>query len=845
MKSFVKAVLLALPLGVVHAEMSRTMMEITSTAHLQNWLHRRSHQHKKSLAKLKHNMTLTHAMEMLHKKHGHIGAHHEQALALVEEALEGKHKNKKSARHLRAHSANAPAPSIPAAVQGAIDEINKMILENMEKYDLELHKCCEYDEVQSGLIESARQDIALYNARASSCRQDILSAGGDIEVCEKKLPELDESLKFTIRECQSEQAELHAQLKIVIGDLTVMSKILKMVSNCDGQVFLQRCALGGLDLAQTGEEAGCTAFVALNSTNGHTHSQLQSAMKELQSDASIEIMHDHLNELMDREGESSDPVDPATTTAEEPATTWAPNELKAMTVKRRRPCKAPFAADKRTSKCALSTGPNCKKLAEKFLYIEAGISDKRDELEESLSNLEKHCEFTIGNIRSQIGDMEMKLKDAQTRLAEAIKCENGASENSRLKGIELESLNKDYATMTSTCHTNYQALESEDCGLKKIRGEVVKLESTDNPAFYQDCIVSDWVAGECSVSCGGGRRTLTREITTPKSVGGAACPVLTGQEDCNKHDCPIDCVLGDWMGWSSCTAKCGGGVTQRQRYILTEPLHGGEPCGETVEATSCNMDSCDKDCVLDDWTPWGECSKECDGGVSMRFRHIKEQAVGDGHCDSAESPVRLNFNECNNFACVKEAETLICRDTLDVVLLIDGSGSIGDAGWAASKIAAKLIVDAFKGDAKSDNQIAVLLYSADVTTVTHFTKEFDDVKTAIDGMTFPQSYTKTGKALDVARGELALGRADANSIVIVLTDGRPMSTRYTGKAARKLRKFSRLLWVPVTRWAPLSDIKTWASRPRKDNIVPMSSFDELDEPSSIDEIIADSCKHVH
>lgn len=840
---------LAAPACVVDAEMSTAMMEITSTAHLKNWIHRRSHQHKHNLQRLMHNMTVTHAMELLHKKHKH-GDH---SLEMVQQALHahahGKHK--KSARHLRARLQNAPAPSIPAAVKGAIDEINKMIAENQEKYDLELHKCCQFDEVQSGLIETARQDIALFNSRASGCRQEILTANGDIGVCENKLPELDTSLKQTLQECSEEKAELRAQLKIIIGDLSVMSKILAMVSKCDGQVFLQRCAAEG----EAEHQSGCSSFVALKSKKGETHEELQAAMQELQSDSSKEILHDHLSDLMEQQADS-DPAtddDDATTAAptEAPVTTWSPNEVESMTVKRRRPCKAPFATDKRTVKCAIG-GPDCKKLAEKFLYIEAGIQDKKEELEEQLSNLEKHCEFTTNNIRAQIGDFESKLRDAQTRLAEAIKCENQAFENSRLKGIELVSLNDDYSKMTKTCHVNYQNLEGEDCGLKKIRAEVVKLESTDNPAFYQDCIVSDWVPGECSVSCGGGVRALTREITTPKSVGGAACPVLTASEDCNKQECPVDCILEDWNGWSACTAKCGGGVTERQRMVRVEPLHGGEPCGETVEATSCNMDSCDKDCELHDWTAWTECSKECDGGVQVRFRHISEQAVGDGQCPSSDSIVRMNYMECNNFACKKAEgeETLICRDQLDVVLLIDGSGSIGSAGWLASKKAANYLVDAFKGDSGSDNEIAVVLYSADSTTITHFTNDFDGVKTLIGqdaatGMQWPASYTKTGKALDVARQELQLGRADAQSIVIVLTDGRPMSTRYTEQASKNLRRQARLMWVPVTRYAPLADIKKWASHPLQDNIVKMDSFDELQEVSSIDEIIADSCKHVH
>ena len=39
--------------------------------------------------------------------------------------------------------------------------------------------------------------------------------------------------------------------------------------------------------------------------------------------------------------------------------------------------------------------------------------------------------------------------------------------------------------------------------------------------------------------------------------------------------------------------------------------------------------------------------------------------------------------------------TLVCDKTLDIVLLIDGSGSLGRKGWAAEIKAAQLFVDAF------------------------------------------------------------------------------------------------------------------------------------------------------
>jgi len=230
----------------------------------------------------------------------------------------------------------------------------------------------------------------------------------------------------------------------------------------------------------------------------------------------------------------------------------------------------------------------------------------------------------------------------------------------------------------------------------------------------------------------------------------------------------------------------------------------------------------------------------------MKTKLIEEQAVGNGHCDDDDSWERKQYEPCNMFPCIKEstAETLICQDTLDVVLLIDGSGSIGPTGWEKSKHAAKLLMDAFKGDSKSDNEVAVLLYSKYTTTVSHFTKDFEAAKTAIDGMSWPRSYTKTGRALDTAGDELALGRPESKTVVICITDGRPMSTRYTTHAAEKLRKKARLLWVPVTRWAPLSSIKKWASQPNSENIVEAESWAQLEEPNTLDEVLADVCDHV-
>merc|ERR1719214_301599 len=112
-----------------------------------------------------------------------------------------------------------------------------------------------------------------------------------------------------------------------------------------------------------------------------------------------------------------------------------------------------------------------------------------------------------------------------------------------------------------------------------------------------------------------------------------------------------------------------------------------------------------------------------------------------------------------------------------------------------------------------------------IKTVTHFTTDMAQVKTAIAGLTWPQGSTLTSLALMRAKAELSLGRKDAKSVIVVVPDGRPLSYRNTGIASRNLRKAARLVWVPVTSFAPLKEIKNWATRRWQENVVQVKTFE--------------------
>ncbi|KAI8494532.1 hypothetical protein Bbelb_277580 [Branchiostoma belcheri] len=103
----------------------------------------------------------------------------------------------------------------------------------------------------------------------------------------------------------------------------------------------------------------------------------------------------------------------------------------------------------------------------------------------------------------------------------------------------------------------------------------------------QDGGWSDWVDGDCSVSCGDGVMTQTRTCTNPEPAnGGAQCTREDGTrgldedrtESCNQGACPIDGGWSDWVD-GDCSVSCGDGVmTQTRTCTNPEPANGGAQC---------------------------------------------------------------------------------------------------------------------------------------------------------------------------------------------------------------------------------------------------------------------------
>jgi len=243
-----------------------------------------------------------------------------------------------------------------------------------------------------------------------------------------------------------------------------------------------------------------------------------------------------------------------------------------------------------------------------------------------------------------------QLSAAQTGLAASTTKLNEAEAASRLKNLELQKQLGELVKETKICNTNIGNFQSEICAIKKIRGELLMMKGGGiykaNIAV-QDCEVSSWKEESCTVTCGGGTKLIAREILTPEKNGGAPCPPLNRTEICGTIDCPVNCQMGEWGGWSTCSAACGGGVRERQRSVEVAAQFGGEPCGETSDTEGCGVESCDKDCLLSPWSSWTACSKACDTGSQERSRSIDTPKKGDGKCWGKSSVERLDVKPCN------------------------------------------------------------------------------------------------------------------------------------------------------------------------------------------------------
>merc|ERR1719343_305245 len=124
--------------------------------------------------------------------------------------------------------------------------------------------------------------------------------------------------------------------------------------------------------------------------------------------------------------------------------------------------------------------------------------------------------------------------------------------------------------------------------------------------------------------------------------------------------------------------------------------------------------------------------------------------------------------------------------------------------------------------------------------VQHLDSDVAQAEKNIDALSWPRGTTLTSQALELANSELTLGRADAQKVVLTITDGIPMSARSTFMSAHRLKKSARVMFGAVrlsTRG--LRYMTHWGSKPSRENVLKIKSFKDLESLDTIDTLITD------
>ncbi|XP_046585285.1 coadhesin-like [Haliotis rubra] len=149
--------------------------------------------------------------------------------------------------------------------------------------------------------------------------------------------------------------------------------------------------------------------------------------------------------------------------------------------------------------------------------------------------------------------------------------------------------------------------------LSQVLANTTGLIAQDDVGYYHVHKVNGgWSAwsvtspGACTLTCGSGQQTVSRDRTCSNPTpghGGAPCPGAstdTQTQTCNIVPCAVN---GGWSAWSvtsagACTLTCGSGqqtVSRVRTCSVPTPGHGGAPCpgaSTDTQTQTCNIVPC-------------------------------------------------------------------------------------------------------------------------------------------------------------------------------------------------------------------------------------------------------------
>jgi hypothetical protein len=742
-------------------------------------------------------------------------------------------------------------PFEEAALDRARVTLNGMIETAQAEYDLKDMECKAFEESNRGQYDQTVADLSRIGSSIADDNAVILASKKDIKYALDMVAEQEKMLKEAMGECDQTRFINEAQLATLKSDLAVAEFIVKMTECKEGAALLQSsveitsCPMAdgtsrlsfkdGFLAQKVGSMQSETGKQALMSALLSSHPNLDEPSKK--EYATVIQAKKKLAAITLKARIVQKPAVGNVTEKPDLSDIMTPTEPPVVT-----PPKAEPTLEEAKNKCVLGK-PDCGLLTDNMALMWGEVKDAVDELTAVMAANEAQCKATSDGHNGEISMWQGINSQKNVELSEATGALNSHTEEQTESEASKDMLTKEYDDVMGECKAVlHEILFTKICGTQTVRGEIAKFSEVYGPTDIHDCVVTDWIPQECSIecidqvlcdgakegelphpSCGGGIQNMTRNVVQNESLG-AACPALVLTKGCNNMPCPINCEQSEWSPFGKCTKECGGGIEQRSRNIVVKPDNGGEACGPSSDTQTCNVQSCDVDCVLSEWTVWGPCSRACASGVQERAKTEISPLEGNGKCAHHKDAERFEQQTCNTLECPPAP---ICVAMQDVVLAVDVSGSLKQSGFDTMMAFVKDLVSMYTLGV-NETQMGVLEYSKEGKIVAPLQSSMEELVPMLEKISFQRGVTDMAQGLTLAKTILMEGRKDASSVVILLTDGKPSFKFATTKAAEELRGMGvRLVIVPIFMYGDPDFMEELASDPPEDNVIKIGGLEVL------------------
>jgi len=244
----------------------------------------------------------------------------------------------------------------------------------------------------------------------------------------------------------------------------------------------------------------------------------------------------------------------------------------------------------------------------------------------------------------------------------------------------------------------------------------------------------------------------------------------------------------------------------------------------------------------------------CGGGWQNRVKHVLIPIRGEGKCPAETNYQRYEKQQCNTHKCQGDE---ICIAKQDLVIGVDGSGSITEDGYRILKSFTKTLISKYKAQYREEVRMRIGLISfgngriqedgtvAPALPSSFLTHDFGEASSdptatgtglmgVIDQMEYHRGFTNMAQALALAEKMFIIGsdrREQVQQSILIVSDGLPSFAFQTEELIEQLDDKGIMRYFIVVS-STISDdqmklIVSWASQPWESNVIHVPGLIQL------------------